>query len=74
MKQSGKLFPGRPAERVESRERAESREIETTGRYGTLTLMVEQPHKERGYNPYDTVAHVQDIRRRDVWRHKPKRA
>jgi hypothetical protein len=66
MKQPGKFFPGCPAES------GESRESETTGRYTTLTLMDEHPHKERGYNPYDTVAHAAGTRR-DVWRQKPKR-
>jgi hypothetical protein len=68
MKQSGKFFPGWPAGS------ADSRQIEITGRHATLTLMDEQPYKERGYNPYDTVAHALDTRRRDIWRHKPKRA
>ena len=66
MKQSGNFFPGWPAR--------SARQIETTGSHTTLTLMDEQPLKERGYNPYDTVAHAVDAWRRDVWRHKPKRA
>jgi hypothetical protein len=68
MKQSGRFFPGWPAES------AGSRKIEAAGHHGGLRLMDEQPHKERGYNPYDTIAHARDIVRRDVWRHKPKRA
>ena len=68
MKQSGKFFPGWPAEN------AGSRKIEAKERETTLTLMDEHPHKERGYNPYDTVAHARDTRPRDIWRHKPKRA
>ena len=68
MKQSGKFFPGWPAES------GDAREIETTGQYVNLTLVDEHPHKERGYNPYDTVAHARDTRRKDIWRHKPKRA
>ena len=79
MKQSGKFFPGWPADS------AGSRKVET-GRHVTLTLMDDHPHKEHGYNPYDTIAHARDIRRSDVWRqpsgqrgnpqrgHKPKRA
>ena len=67
MKQSGKFFPGWPADS------AGSRKVDTS-RHVTLTLMDDQPHKERGYNPYDTIAHARDIHRRDVWRHKPKRA
>jgi hypothetical protein len=68
MKQSGKFFPGWPAQS------AGSRKVETAGHHITLTLMDDQPHKERGYNPYDTIAHARDIHRSDVWRHKPKRA
>ena len=68
MKQSGKFFPGWPAESTGSRK------VETSGHHVTLTLMDDQPHKERGYNPYDTIAHARDIQRLDVWRHKPKRA
>jgi hypothetical protein len=68
MKQSGKLFPGRPAEQVKSRD------IETTGRHLTLALEDDYAFKERGYNPYDTIAHARDMRRPDIWRHKPKRA
>jgi len=40
----------------------------------TLTLVDDNALKERGYNPYDTVVHVKDTRRYDVWRNKPKRA
>jgi hypothetical protein len=40
---------------------------------GTLVLADEHPLKERGYNPYDTTAYAQDIGRKDVWQHKPKR-
>jgi hypothetical protein len=80
MKHSGKFFPGWPAQS------AEKRQTETTGRHVTLALMDDQPHKEHGYNPYDTIAHARDIGRRDVWRqpsgqrenpqrgNKPKRA
>jgi hypothetical protein len=68
MKQSGKFFPGWPAESAGSGEKTE-----TTGHYANLTLMDDPPYKERGYNPYDTVVHAQDTWRRDVWRHKPKR-
>jgi len=69
MKQSGRFFPGRPAESAGSRKK-----VETLGRHVTLALVDEQPHKERGYNPYDTIAHAREIHRLDVWRHKPKRA
>jgi hypothetical protein len=68
MKHSGKFFPGWPAES------AGARQAETTGRHVTLTLMDEKPHKERGYNPYNTIAHARDIGRQDVWQNKPKRA
>lgn len=68
MKQSGRFFPGWPVND------ADARKIETTGQYVNLTLADEQPLKERGYNPYDTAAHARDIRSKDVWRHKPKRA
>ena len=40
----------------------------------TLTLEGDNAFREKGYNPYDTVVHVRDIRNRDVWRNKPKRA
>ena len=65
MKQSGRLFPGTPAEN------AILRKIDT----GALTLAAEDRHafKERGYNPYDTIAHA-PARQPDIWRHKPKRA
>lgn len=67
MKQSGKFFPGSPADD------GDSRKIETTGQYVNLTVVDEHPHKERGYNPYDS-GHARVTPRRDVWRHKPKRA
>jgi len=65
MKQSGKHFPGTSAENAVLR-RIDTRE---------LTLAVEGDHafKERGYNPYNTIAHV-PTRQPDIWRHKPKRA
>ncbi len=69
MKQSGKFFPGWPAEDGGSRQKVEGK-----GRHVALTLMDEQPHTERGYNPYDTIAHARESHRLDVWRHKPKRA
>jgi hypothetical protein len=66
MKQSGRLFPGRPGEPLDSRR---------VNRQGiTLALEDDQAFKERGYNPYDTTAHARDMRRGDIWRHKPKRA
>ena len=68
MKQSGRLFPGRPAEH------AGARKIEATGRHRSLSLADDQAFKDRGYNPYDTIAHARDTRRPDLWRHKPKRA
>jgi hypothetical protein len=68
MKQSGRFFPGRPAEHVGSRK------TEPTGRHFSLTLEDDNAFKERGYNPYDTVVHARDIRNTDIWRHKPKRA
>jgi hypothetical protein len=69
MKQSAKFIPGWPAESPGARK------TEKTGRHHvTLTLMDDRPHPERGYNPYDTIAHVREIHQRDVWRHKPKRA
>ncbi len=43
-------------------------------RHQPLTLEEEQPFRERGYNPYETVVHVRDSRDRDVWRNKPKRS
>ena len=67
MKQSGKFFPGWPADG------ADLRKIESTGPHTTLELVDDHPHKERGYNPYDTTAHALDTRRKDVWRRKPKR-
>ena len=65
MKQSGRRFPGTPPQN------AVLRKIGT----GDLSLAVEnkQTFKERGYNPYDTVAHAPP-RQPDIWRHKPKRA
>jgi hypothetical protein len=68
MKQSGKLFPGRPAEH------AGARKIDANGRHLSLSLEDDQAFKERGYNPYDTIVHARDTRRPDLWRHKPKRA
>ena len=50
------------------------RKKEAPQSYRTLTLADEDAFKEKGYNPYDTVVHVKDIRQRDVWRNKPKRA
>ncbi len=67
MKHSGKFFPGWPAERERTGK------AEATGRHVTLTLMDEQPHKVRGYNPYDTIAHARAVRG-DAWGNKPKRA
>lgn len=43
-------------------------------RHLTLTLAEDEPFKERGYNPYETVVHVRNTRDRDVWRNKPKRS
>jgi hypothetical protein len=51
-----------------------SRKIDEAGRQLTLALEENQPFRERGYNPYETVVHVRDTRDRDVWRNKPKRA
>jgi hypothetical protein len=68
MKQSGKLIPGWPADS------AGARRTEKTSRHVTLALVDDHSHQERGYNPYDTIAHAREIHRRDVWRHKPKRA
>ena len=56
--------PGKPA-------RAK---LEAVGRHFSLELVDDNAFKERGYNPYETVAHVKDLRSRDVWRNKPKRA
>ncbi len=70
MKQSGKFFPGWPADGADLRKP----NSESTGNFATLTLVDTHPHKERGYNPYDTIAHAMDTRRKDVWKHKPKRA
>jgi len=70
MKQSGKFFPGSPADDGDPLKTA------TTGQYVNLKVVDPHPHKERGYDPYDTaVAHAPpDTRRKDIWRHKPKRA
>ncbi len=68
MKQSAKFVPGWPADG------AGARKTENTGRHVTLSLLEDRPHQERGYNPYDTIAHAREIHQRDVWRHKPKRA
>jgi hypothetical protein len=68
MKQSGKFIPGWPADG------AGARKTEKSVHHVTLTLMDDHSHQERGYNPYDTIAHAREIHRRDVWRHKPKRA
>jgi len=55
--------------------RSGSRKFDETGRHlYPLTLEEDQPFRERGYNPYETVVHVRDTRDRDVWRNKPKRA
>jgi hypothetical protein len=51
-----------------------SRKIDEAGRHLTLTLAEDEPFKERGYNPYETVVHVRDTRDWDVWRNKPKRS
>ncbi len=51
-----------------------SRKIVEAGRHLPLTLAEDEPFKERGYNPYETVVHVRDTRGRDVWRNKPKRS
>jgi hypothetical protein len=40
----------------------------------TLALAEDEPSKELGYNPYETVVHVRNTRDRDVWRNKPKRS
>jgi hypothetical protein len=63
MKQSGKFFPGWPADDKDARK------ADTTGQYVNLTLVEGHPLKECGYNPYDNGS-----RTPDVWRHKPKRA
>jgi hypothetical protein len=52
---------------------AESTKIEQTGRHLTLVLADDHPLKERGYNPYETIASAQQAGRKDVWQHKPKR-
>lgn len=51
-----------------------SRRIDEVGRHRPLALAEDEPFKERGYNPYETVVHVRDTRDRDVWRNKPKRS
>ena len=51
-----------------------SGKIDKAARHHTLTLEEDQPFRERGYNPYETVVHVRDARDRDVWRNKPKRS
>jgi hypothetical protein len=68
MKHSGKFFPGWPAQSTGSHQ------TEKAGHHVTLTLVDDRPHKEHGYNPYDTISHARAIRGQDVWRHKPKRA
>jgi hypothetical protein len=68
MKQSGNFFPGWPADGGDLR-----KNTEWTGTFTTLTVLDTHPHKERGYNPYDTTAHAMDTRRKDVWRHRSKR-
>ena len=68
MKQSGKFVPGWPVDG------AGARKTEQSVRHVTLTLVDDRSHQERGYNPYDTIAHAREIHQRDVWRHKPKRA
>ena len=65
MKQSGRLFPGTPKENAVL-SKFETREI-------TLAAEDKRSFKERGYNPYDTIAHAPP-RQPDIWRHKPKRA
>jgi hypothetical protein len=70
MKQSGKFFPGWPAADARSHQKNESRGRQQRA----LSLEDDQPYKERGYNPYDTISQVGLTRGRDVWRSKPKRA
>ncbi|MGH8211089.1 MAG: hypothetical protein ACREU6_16135 [Steroidobacteraceae bacterium] len=55
-------------------ERAESRKSAAMERQITLALVDDHPLKERGYNPYNTIAHAGNSRERDVWRNTPKRA
>ena len=50
-----------------------SHNIDAAGRHITLTLEEDQPFRERGYDPYETVVHLRDVRDRDVW-NKPKRS
>jgi len=54
--------------------RSASRKIDAAARNHTLTHEEDQPFRERGYNPYETVVHVRDTHDRDVWRNKPKRS
>ena len=51
-----------------------SRRFDEAGRHLSLELEEDQPFKEHGYDPYETVVHVRDTRDRDVWRNKPKRS
>lgn len=67
MKQSGAFFPGVAADI------AVPGEIEVTSPSLTLALADDPSYLELGYNPYDTIA-AQDALRRDVWRNKRKRA
>lgn len=54
--------------------RSATRKTGKAARHLTLTLAEDEPFKERGYNPYETVVHVRNTRDRDVWRNKPKRS
>ena len=67
MKQSGALFPG-PAAYT-----SVPGKNEITTPCLSLALVDDPPYREFGYNPYDTIA-ARDALRRDVWRNKPKRA
>ena len=69
MKNQRDVFPVWPASG-----KSASRNIGQAGRPITLALAEDEPFKERGYNPYETVVHVRDTRDRDVWRNKPKRS
>lgn len=71
MRHTGKFFPASVAPKAD---KTEPRRIETTGRYLTLSVADDREYRERGYNPYDTVAHARDARHHDVWRNKPKRS
>jgi hypothetical protein len=51
-----------------------SHETDETARHLILTLDEDQPFRERGYNPYETVVHVRDACAQDIWRNKPKRS